>query len=277
MVTRNKLVQVAIAMCAAFVVSGCYEKFDEDSFKPPFEIGGFSASSDIASGNLVGYWPFDGDFVNTVSGQAGTNAGTTFVNGFKGQAIKGATNAYVSATPSTAILAMKSFTVSMWVNTPPPSNGIIGIFSLAKTDGFWGNLEMFFENGSSNTDGKFRTHMWNGANDIEFASNGVAGMFDKWVHIAATYDMPTTTYKLYVNGTVVSTVVNANAGGLTVANAGNIVFGTVQFMTTPSVGCCGKQDWASYLTGEMDEVRIYNKALTPAELNALVVLQGKGK
>jgi hypothetical protein len=51
----------------------------------------------------------------------------------------------------------------------------------------------------------------------------------------------------------------------------------VQFQTDPSIGCCGKQDWASYLTGVIDEVRIYNVALTTEEINALVVLQGKGK
>jgi hypothetical protein len=56
------------------------------------------------------------------------------------------------------------------------------------------------------------------------------------------------------------------------------VLGCVQFQTNPSLtSATGSQDWASYLTGSMDELRIYNAALTPAEVNALVVLQGKGK
>jgi hypothetical protein len=203
--------------------------------------------------------------------------GTTFINGFKGEAFKGALNSYVTADVPTEMLSMTSFTVSLWVNTPPPSTGIIGLFSLSRTDGFWGNIEMFFENGSSNTDGKFRTHIFNGTNDKEFASNGIQNLFDKWVHIAVTYDGATSTYKLYANGSVVTTLDGAGFGNLVVTNPGKLVFGTAQFMTNPSIGCCGPQGWASYLTGTMDEVRIYNKALTDVEVNALVVLQGKGK
>jgi hypothetical protein len=57
-----------------------------------------------------------------------------------------------------------------------------------------------------------------------------------------------------------------------------MVFGTVQFQTTPSLTSShGSESWASYLTGAMDELRIYNKALSAENVNALVVLQGKGK
>jgi len=56
-----------------------------------------------------------------------------------------------------------------------------------------------------------------------------------------------------------------------------MVFGCVQFQTDPSLTNHGPESWASWLTGSLDEVRIYNKALTAEEVNALVVLQGKGK
>ena len=57
-----------------------------------------------------------------------------------------------------------------------------------------------------------------------------------------------------------------------------MVFGTVQFQTTPSLTTStGKQDWASYLVGQLDEVRIYNKALTADEISALSKLEGRGK
>jgi hypothetical protein len=57
-----------------------------------------------------------------------------------------------------------------------------------------------------------------------------------------------------------------------------MIFGTVQFQTVPSqTSATGSQPWASYLTGQLDEVRIYNKALTDAEVNALVKLEGRGK
>jgi hypothetical protein len=56
-----------------------------------------------------------------------------------------------------------------------------------------------------------------------------------------------------------------------------MVLGAVQFQTTPSLTNHGIEPWANWLTGSIDELRIYNAALTPTEVGALVVLQGKGK
>ena len=61
-------------------------------------------------------------------------------------------------------------------------------------------------------------------------------------------------------------------------NAGNFYAGAPQFQTSPSqTSATTEQPWASFLTGQLDEVRVYNKALSAAELQALIVLQGKGK
>lgn len=271
---------IALLLLAAgsFVLSSCYDKYDPSSYAPEFSIGGYTSASEIASDALVGYWPFNGNLTDSVSGTTGENTGTTFTNGFLGQALQGAMNSYVLTDPSSTITSMKSFTISFWVNTPPPSTGIIGLFSLSNTANFWGNVEMFFENGSDNSNGKLRTHVFNGTADKTFASDGVLNLFDKWVQITVTYDGATSTYNLYVNGSTVSTITMDGTGNLMVTNPGKIVFGTVQFMTDPSqTSATDMQPWASYLTGAIDEVRIYNKALSPDDVNALVVLQGKGK
>lgn len=265
-------------LVASMFLSSCYKKFEPSDYAPQFTINGFSSTSEIATSNLAGYWAFDGTLIDSVSKNAGANTGTSFVNGFKGQAMQGKLNSYVLADPPTGLNSLTSFTLSFWVNTPPPSTGIIGLFSLVRTDGFWGNIEIFFENGSSNTDGKIRTHLYNGTSDKEFASNGVANLFDKWVNLTVSYDGASSNYKLYVNGSVVTNTTSAGFGNLKVTNPGKIVFGTAQFMTTPSQTTgTGSQSWASFLTGQLDEVRLYNKVLTPSEINALVVLQGKGK
>lgn len=258
-------------------ITSCYEKFDADSYKPPFTISGFTSSSSISPTNLVAYWPFDGTYSESVSGGNGSGVSTSFVNGFKGQALQGALNGFASSDPTNAVKALTSFTLSFWVNTPPPSTGVIGLFSLSKTDGYWGNIEMFVENGSSNANGKLRTVLYNGTGDTTFASDGLLNLFDRWVSITLSYDGPTSTYRLYVNGSLVSTITRTGFGNLSVKNAGKIIFGTPQFMATPSIGCCGPQSWASFLTGQLDEVRIYNKVLSAEEINALVILQGKGK
>jgi hypothetical protein len=73
-----------------------------------------------------------------------------------------------------------------------------------------------------------------------------------WVHLATTYDG--TTQRVFVNGVEVS---NAAATGAIDAGAGNLRIG-------------GNDVWAGeYYQGLIDEVRIYNRALTAAEINAI--------
>jgi hypothetical protein len=51
-------------------------------------------------------------------------------------------------------------------------------------------------------------------------------------------------------------------------------FGTLQFQTTPSLTAnTGAQDWAGYVTGTMDNIRFYSKALTTTQVLALYNLE----
>jgi hypothetical protein len=61
------------------------------------------------------------------------------------------------------------------------------------------------------------------------------------------------------------------------STAGKLIFGTEPFQCNPILGTGTPPGWATYLPGALDEVRIYNKALTQTELQALIILQGKGK
>ena len=49
------------------------KKDDGGSTLPP--IGGFNSSSDVASANLVAFWPFEGNFTETKQNLTGTNNG----------------------------------------------------------------------------------------------------------------------------------------------------------------------------------------------------------
>jgi hypothetical protein len=267
-----------VLLATSFVLTSCYKKFDSKSYAPALNIGGYTSAKEIAPANLVGYWSFNGSYIDSVSGASGTNTGTTFSGGIKGQAMQGALNSYVLFTPGTAITTMSSFTITYWVNSPAPSVGIIGMVGLAKTDGFWGNIEIFFENGGTNTDGKYRAHIQNGANEGWVAKDGIQNLFGVWTNLALSYNGATSTFKLYKDGALISTNVAAGLGPLAFTNIGKMVFGCVQFQTTPSLtSATGSQPWASYLTGQLDEVRVYNKALTDAEVNSLVKLEGRGK
>ncbi|GAB3335945.1 hypothetical protein GCM10027299_45480 [Larkinella ripae] len=270
---------LVLAVSAAIGLSSCYEKFDPESYAPAVSIGGFSSSGEIAKANLVGYWPFNGNYVDEVSKKAGVNTGTTFGNGLKGQAMKGAQKGYVLFDPTDAILKLQSFTVGYWVNSPSTTaaGGIIGLVGLSQKDGFWGNLEMFFENGGTATDGILKAHIQNGTKDAWVEKKDIVNLYNSWNHIALSYDATSSTFSLYVNGAKAATSTVEKFGNLAWNKPGQLVFGTVQFQTTPSLTTAAtNQSWASYLTGSLDEVRIYNVALKADEIDALVKLESRG-
>lgn len=274
----KKIIAILIMAGVAMGLSSCYKKFDPKSYQPLFTINGYTSVSEIGQGSLVGYWAFDGNYVDSISKTGATGVGTSFTNGFRGQALQGAANGYAISDLPNAIKNMTSFTIDYWINTPQNTTGILAPIVIARTDQFWGSLDMFFENGSTATSANLKVH-YNGQSEVWFTNGMVSNPWGSWQNIALTYDAGTSTFTLYQNGNAVASNTSAGLGNLVFpATATKIIFGTAQFQTSPSLGTAGgPQSWASYLTGQMDEVRIYNKALSPSDLQALIVLQGKGK
>jgi hypothetical protein len=275
-----------VLFATGLFLTSCYKTFDPATYAPKFTINGFSSVNQIKSANLVGYWAFQGGLVDSVSHTSGTNSGATFVNGFIGQglSLNVSNKSYVTATPSSALTGMGSFTLSFWVNpTFVDSNndngidGALGMVNLANVNNFWGNIDFFVENGSNPTSAIVKIHIRSGALETWIVKTGVTGLFGKWSNQTVTYDATTSMFTYYINGAVaVPATAAAWTGPITFTNSGPLVFGCVQFQTNPSLGTAGgSQPWASYLTGTLDEVRIYNTALSATEVNSLVVLQGK--
>jgi len=267
-----------ILAVGALGFSSCQKEFDPSSYAPPLNIGGYTSAKQIAPSNLVAHWSFDGNLIDSVSKVAGTSTGTDFSNGVKGKALQGALNGYVITNTPTAVQNLKSFTVSMWQNMPLNDKGIVGLMDIANSNNFWGNLTIFFENNGNAETGLLKFHINNNGADNWLGNYAMVKPWDKWNHISASYDAASSTYRIYVNGSKIATQVIANNGPLTFQNAQKMVFGTVHFQTQPSLTTItGKQDWASYLTGQLDEVRIYNKALSDVEISSLSKLEGRGK
>lgn len=269
---------MAIVGTTVFSLSSCYKKFDPKSYQPAFTFNGYTSVAEIGAGSLVGYWAFDGSYIDSISKTAATGVGTSFAGGFKGQAFQGGDKAYVISDLPNAIKNMTSFTIDYWIKSPQNTTGILAPVVISRTDQFWGALDMFYENGSTSTSGNLKVH-YNGQSEVWFTNGNITNPWNSWVNIALTYDAATSTFTLYQGGNKVASQTAAGLGNLAFpATATKIIFGTEQFQTTPSLGTAGgAQGWAAYLTGLMDEVRIYNKALTAGDLQALIVLQGKGK
>ncbi len=268
----------------------CQKKFNPASYAPVQSFGGYGSSSEIAPSNLVGHWSFENSLIDSVSKTVGTGVGTSFTTGIKGEALQGANNGYFITTPSNAVINLQSLTISLWVNVPPNLTGTYGFVCLSNTADFWGNFDVFFENLPSLNNVKdisnaqFKAHFENWQtpttdHETWLGQYPIGNVWNKWTQLAITYDASASTFNVYVNGSsIVSPVVNAGNGNLKFQNASALIFGTMQFNVTPSLGTAGgPQPWASYVPGAMDEVRIYNKALVASDINALYQLEFRGK
>ncbi|MGN6394896.1 MAG: LamG domain-containing protein [Mucilaginibacter sp.] len=270
------------ALAVVFAMSSCQKKFDAGSYRPSKPLpsyGGYTSSKQIAPDNLVAYWAFNGVLTDSVSKKGGTATGTSFGTGITNKSLQGAANSYALCDAPDGLATVKSLTLSAWVNTPPPSNGILTYFSFANTSNFWGNIECFFENGSDNTNGKLRIHLAQNGSDNTYSIDNVANLFNTWVNIVVTYNQTDGTCVLYVNGDAKNTGKAGNlTGPLAFTNIGKVTFGTTQFMTDPSqTSATGKQDWAGYITGQIDQVRVYNSALSATQVSALYNLDKAGR
>jgi Concanavalin A-like lectin/glucanases superfamily len=86
------------------------------------------------------------------------------------------------------------------------------------------------------------------ANNEQDAVGTAALPLDAWTHLASTYDGAT--LRLYVNGTQVAT--RAISGALAA--------------TTGALRLGGNAIWAEYFAGQIDDVRLYERALSAAEI-----------
>jgi hypothetical protein len=81
------------------------------------------------------------------------------------------------------------------------------------------------------------------------AANGNAALpLNTWTHVAVTYDG--TTLRVFINGTQAG---SAAVAGSIAASTGALRIG-------------GNSVWGEYFNGLIDEVRIYNRALSAAEI-----------
>lgn len=282
----SKFKLFACIVVAVAALSSCTKPDRSDDFPhgdvPP-TAGGFTASSQIASANLVAYWGFNGDIKDSISGTTGINKGMTFISGLKGQALQGAAaanKAYATATPSDAVKNLKAYTISLWVNTPQ-NVGATGLVSIGHTTEFWANVNIFLDNAAAGT-ARFKTLFRNNNNTPANyqADNGVQDLttaFNNWTNYIVTYDT-SGVVRSYVNGSLLATKTGVPKPVVAqFSNVGPVVFGALHFMTIPSsTSGATDQPWAGYLSGLLDEVRIYNRALTPIEISALSTLERRG-
>jgi len=209
-----------------------------------------STRAQITDG-LVGYWNLDstaGSTVSDVSGNGNTgivNGGGTWTNGKINGAFKSDGNTsyiLVPDSPSTNVTGAQ-ISVSFWVylnSTTGRNTNIIQKYS--NNGGYVVSL-------SSSSYLEF--YIYNGTNYVIAGTSEISA--GRWMHVVGMYDS-TSGIKLYIDGVLKN---SHTANGTINSSAGGNLY-------MARKGWNGVND--NYLDGSIDDVRIYNRALSVAEI-----------
>jgi len=249
---------------------------------------------------LKSYWQFENNTIDEGESKLkGTAVNLTYIPGISGQAAKVGAGGYLLlkaigdsvkypnefiGLPADTLRNLGSFSLSLWMNgTGPVADGAQGIFAISSSTEFWGNLEIFLENYSSTTDPNaawIKIHMLNAGvalgNGEEWTSDDntkLTNVLNKWTHIALTYDAANSKLNLYKDGVATNisnkTLGGGNYGKIKFNNFNGMVLGSFAFQTNPTLSSHGPESWAKSFNGSLDQFRLYNKALTAAEITEL--------
>lgn len=280
---------------------------DDPAPTPLPPIGGYSSADEVGAADLLAYWPLNGNGTESLSNTAPNGiVNTTFVTGAKGQAAKMASGflKYPSLAALTAING--SITTSCWVmisNTKLTPDGVSTISPLISFSGGAneniGNLSVFGNtHGLTTSDSiqmKAEYHFkmpdgqsFNGdcVNVIKASSNPADAAWTpaankiggQWAQIVWVWDATNGSTRMYANGVKISNAPWESRNG---GNSMPFALFTPSYPIlggTPSVADGSNvETWNAALNGSMDEVRIWKKALSAADIGALYELEKAGR
>jgi Concanavalin A-like lectin/glucanases superfamily/Calx-beta domain len=204
-------------------------------------------SNDDGASGLVAAFSFDEGAGTTAlddsgNGLNGAISGATWSTGRNGGALSfDGVDDWVTVDDH-ALLDVTRVTVSAWIR---PSVRTPWMTVLMKETGTGLAYALYANNDASRPAGEI---LVNGV--IRIATGTAAVATTGWTHLAYTYDGAN--MRMYVNGVLVRTV--ARTGNIT-ASTGPLRIG-------------GNEVWGEFFTGLIDDVRVYNRALTLAEVQA---------
>ncbi len=199
---------------------------------------------------LVGHWMFDEPSGTAALDAMGPNSGTLIngparVAGKLGPALRfDGIDDYVNVPDSGALDLSNRMTISLWFKPSQLLNSFSGRKDLLKKlNAYWLILNY------PGSDGKLSFVFNSGSPIVKSATS--SWISNTWYHAAATYDGAQ--MKLYING-----VLEGNVGTAVpaVANAAALQIG-------------GNSDHSTYYPGCIDDVRLYNVAMSASEISGL--------
>jgi hypothetical protein len=286
-----------IVVSAILSLTSCSKSSTGSSITP---LGGYTSSDAVASANLVAYFPFNGNSNDSISGNTATTNNVTYNTGIRGLAYQGATGGYATVTPSAAFSSLGSFAISVWFKLPAqPANGDPGgMFFLSGTSTL---NELLLETESYSPVSMDSVKIHHGFTDL--GSPNYQGFtmesFDtmaigQWTHLVMSYDGASSTYTFYENG-IPRGVNSAWSSGMyvtpTIMYDGPLPVGsgTPPTQALGSISFTGDAPHTIYIgtwpptlygvssslgangcyMGQMDELRVFNRALSGGEVAGL--------
>ena len=202
----------------------------------------------INQSGLVGLWHMENNWLDSsVVGNNGTSYnGSTFSSDAKVGSYAGSfdgVNGYVAIGNLYGEFTTNAFSIEAWVKVNSTANGARRVIA--------GGIGQYADYGIGLINNQFMVYTGNKAGTLYYNQSGVTPNLGQWYHVAGTFDG--TTLKIYVNGqlqnTLAATWVQANGGA--------------DFWIGGEY-CCS----SSRYSGLLDEVSLYNRVLSDAEILA---------
>lgn len=302
-----KIFAYALMATSAVTLTSCGDDDSSGTTLPP--IGGYNSSDEIAAGDLVAYWPLNGDGAESKSGvgplATGGSVNASWVQGAKGQAVS-LNNGYLKYPVIPAINSMTgSFTVSLWAKVANNGTHATSFFAMTRPEDWNGPINVLAETGKGNRAITADTLQVKGAFGItkpddsffggdavnaeqlseEDIANGGQVKINKtanqWMHVVYVYDGTTAINKLYVNGQKISNPQweeRNKVGGVNVGVPFHLPATSYPLIGSFSTVVNGApQGWQGSMKGEVDEIRLYKKVLLQADITALYDLEKAGR
>ncbi|MBI2439308.1 MAG: hypothetical protein HYV45_01755 [Candidatus Moranbacteria bacterium] len=219
------------------------------------------SQNDKLTSGLIGFWSFNGKDVSGTtaydrSGQGNNGTligGTAVYPGKVGQALSfDAIDDQVSISDNASLDISGDVTISVWLK---PTASLVGyaahpIAKLTSTSD--ANYVLYYFGTTSGTDKQLTFYANRGGTWNTISGSHVATL-GEWVHIAVSYTTASGG-QLYVNGVATGSLTGS---GALATNSADLFFGDSSSTVFP---------------GLMDEVRIYNRALSASEIQSLYIM-----
>jgi hypothetical protein len=208
---------------------------------------------------LVSWWRGEGNALDNQQRNPGTLQGVTFGTGLVGQTFVFNGHDQMLAGTAGFPVGGSDRTVEMWVN--------LNQYGIKKVGGASDLQELFFLYGSQAFGDEFALMTYGNpalvATQWGAALSGGSIPLNQWTHVAVTTQSGN--FTLYVNGNVVTN------GAMPFATTAGTTF------YLGGYGRPGADQTTEQLTGMLDEVSVYSRALSPAEIKSIVAAGASGK